>query len=216
MTNNLVKCKCNWISFEITEEAAKKEREEFMVYYNTLTRDQQISYYGEDGIVPYDESSLESYTGVRIPESQDDPIVALLDGLPIENHRLLKDRLVVDDPDNWVTDYLVGERIHGTAMASLILHGELDANEQSLPSKIYVRPIMRPGPIDFKTNRRIECIPDNILPTDILYRAVHLMFEGEGGSVPASAPSVRVINLSIGDPAHPLDHFPSPWARLVD
>ena len=41
------------------------------------------------------------------------------------------------------------------------------------------------------------------------------MFEGEG-AVPAQAPSVCVINLSIGDPARPFIHTPSPWARLLD
>ena len=41
------------------------------------------------------------------------------------------------------------------------------------------------------------------------------MFEGEG-AVPAQAPGVCVINLSIGDPARPFIHTPSPWARLLD
>lgn len=34
--------------------------------------------------------------------------------------------------------------------------------------------------------------------------------------VPAQAPDICVINLSIGDPARPFIHMPSPWARLLD
>ncbi|MFO0644106.1 MAG: hypothetical protein U0183_33070 [Polyangiaceae bacterium] len=59
-----------------------------------------------------------------------DPLVALLDGLPLENHRRLAGRLVVDDPDEWAETYPVASRCHGTAMASLILHGDLGANEE--------------------------------------------------------------------------------------
>jgi hypothetical protein len=54
------------------------------------------------------------------------PIVALLDGLPLQNHAQLQGRLLVDDPDGWEGSYAAKDRVHGTAMASLILHGELD------------------------------------------------------------------------------------------
>ncbi|MGD9579583.1 MAG: hypothetical protein AB7Y74_15200, partial [Syntrophorhabdus sp.] len=55
-----------------------------------------------------------------------DPIVAVLDGLPLENHRLLAGRLIVDDPDDWASEYPVIDRQHGTAMTSLIVHGDLN------------------------------------------------------------------------------------------
>ena len=166
-------------------------------------------------VIPYEESELESWQGGELPIPQDNPVVALLDGLPLENHGLLAEHLIVDDPDDWATDYVVRDRKHGTAMASLILHGELDAHDSILPSRIYVRPIMKPGLLDFQTNERIEGIPENILPVDIVYRAVRRMFDSDGEE-PASAPTVRVINLSIADPARPLDRFPSSWARLLD
>src|SRR5690606_25596003 len=60
------------------------------------------------------------------------PVVALLDGLPLENHSLLAGRLVVDDPDGWGVGYPASDRQHGTSMASLILHGDLGSGEQSL------------------------------------------------------------------------------------
>lgn len=52
------------------------------------------------------------------------PVVALLDGLPLENHSLLAGRLVVDDPDGWAEGYVALDRQHGTSMASLIIHGD--------------------------------------------------------------------------------------------
>ena len=47
------------------------------------------------------------------------PVVALLDGLPMQNHALLAGRLIVDDPDGWAAGYEAKDRVHGTAMASL-------------------------------------------------------------------------------------------------
>jgi hypothetical protein len=41
------------------------------------------------------------------------------------------------------------------------------------------------------------------------------MFEGVA-DVPAQAPDVKVVNLSIGDRERPFIHTPSPWARLLD
>ena len=48
-------------------------------------------------------------------------VIAVLDGMPMQNHRLLKDKLIIDDPDDFGTNYQVKDRKHGTAMASLIL-----------------------------------------------------------------------------------------------
>jgi hypothetical protein len=56
----------------------------------------------------------------------DQPIAALLDGLPIQNHVRLVNRLIVDDPENLEPSYAVAQRAHGTEMASLIVHGDLN------------------------------------------------------------------------------------------
>jgi hypothetical protein len=61
-----------------------------------------------------------------------DPVVALLDSLPLANHALLAGCLMVDDPDGWELIYEVKDRVHGTAMASLILHSEQDASAPTL------------------------------------------------------------------------------------
>ncbi|MCC6553916.1 MAG: S8 family peptidase [Polyangiaceae bacterium] len=146
------------------------------------------------------------------PGDRGSPIVALLDGLPIENHRKLTGLLRVDDPDGWAEKYPATDRHHGTAMASLILHGELDAPGATLRRSLYVRPILSPDP---NALCRQERIPDDVLAVDLLHRAVRRMFEGEGEELPV-APSVRIVNLSVGDSARPYYMYPSPWARMVD
>lgn len=143
-----------------------------------------------------------------------EPVVALLDGLPMQNHSLLANRIVIDDPDGWEADYEAKDRIHGTAMASLIVHGEIDAGQQPLHRPIYVRPVLRPDAADISA-RRAERTPANVLLLDLIYRAVRRICEGEGGQL-AAAPSVRVINLSIGDEHRLFEREISPWARLID
>jgi len=102
--------------------------------------------------------------------------------------------------------------MHGTMMASIIAHGDLNADELPLPSPIYIRPILRPN---FATQGAAETIPDNVLPIDLVYRAVKRIAEGEDGA-PAAAPRVRIVNLSVGDPHRHFDQSISPWARLLD
>jgi hypothetical protein len=99
-------------------------------------------------------------------------------------------------------------------MASLILHGDLNVADGPSRHSLYVRPLMRPDQRDWR-EPRIESMPANVLPPDLLRRAVRRMFEGEAGS-PAVAPTVRVINLSIGDAFHPYDRTVSAFARAVD
>lgn len=142
-----------------------------------------------------------------------DPIVAMLDGLPLANHTRLQGRLIVDDPDQWADAYLASERCHGTAMASLIAWGELDGAGAALAAPIYVRPIMRPDP---SSSSREECTPDDRLLVDLVHQAVRRMFEEVPGERPAAAPTVRVINISVGDGHRPFAGELSPWARLLD
>ena len=146
-------------------------------------------------------------------EAELPPVAAILDGVPNLQHLALKGRLLLDDPDNLAEQYQPGEKKHGTAMASLVVHGELvDGQSDPLQRLVYVLPIMQPDP---NTQNRDEHIPDEVFFEDRIERAVRRMYEGEGNT-PAQAPSVRVINLSIGDPARPFIHTPSPWARLLD
>ena len=145
---------------------------------------------------------------------EESPVVALLDGMPLENHERLAGRLIVDDPDGWTASYQANERHHGTAMASLIVHGELDALEEPLQRPVYVRPILKPDPRGWQRPRR-ECIPSDVLPIDLFYRAIRRIVEGDGKEPPV-APQVRIVNLSVGDPTQPFNRYISPWARLLD
>ncbi|MDZ4143115.1 MAG: S8 family peptidase [Burkholderiales bacterium] len=140
------------------------------------------------------------------------PIVAMLDGLPLANHARLQGRLIIDDPDQWAEAYPATERVHGTAMASLIAWGELDGAGSALAAPIYARPILRP---DSNSNPREECTPDDRLLVDLVHVAVRRMFDGAPG-VPPAAPTVRIINLSVGDRYRPFAGELSPWARLLD
>lgn len=141
------------------------------------------------------------------------PVAALLDGVPLLMHEALKERLLFDDPFDLERLYLPGERKHGTSMASLIVHGDLSSGQTiPLSRKVYCVPIMQPDP---NTTQRSEHMPDEVFVEDRINIAVRRMFEGTD-VVPAQAPQVRVINLSIGDPERPFIHTPSPWARLLD
>ena len=93
----------------------------------------------------------------------------------------------------------MSSRNHGTAMASLIIHGDLTSPGEPLDRPLYVRPIMRPH--DFVLGH--EQVIQNRLLTDLLHRAVRRIVEGEAGRE-AAAPSVRIVNLSIGAQAGPL------------
>lgn len=142
----------------------------------------------------------------------DEPIIALFDGLPQERHPLLNGLLSVDDPDDYTSSYQIIDRQHGTSMASLIARGDLSDDNLSLISrKIYVRPIMKPypNPLDATT----EFIPDDILIVDKIHEAVRRLFEPKAGQV---APTVRVINFSIGIGERLFYNMISPLAKLMD
>ena len=143
------------------------------------------------------------------------PVAAILDGAPNLFHEALRDRLVFDDPDTLADEYQPGEKRHGTAMASIVVHGELDGLTAPLTRKVYHLPVMQPNSQARSFGRHDEYFPDEIFFEDRIERAVRRMFEGEG-TVPAQAPGIKVINLSICDPELPFIHTPSPWARLLD
>ncbi len=144
---------------------------------------------------------------------QREPVVALFDGLPLTRHRLLDGCLIVDDPDEYERAYQARERVHGTAMASLICHGDLCEDAEPLKTPVYVRPIMQP--YRGFDGRFFERIPEGVLPVSLIHRAVRRLFEGEGEEPPVAA-SVRVINLSVCDLSRPFDRGMSSWARLLD
>lgn len=46
------------------------------------------------------------------------PVIAVFDGMPIQNHPLLRNRIIVDDPDEYAIKYESKYRIHGTSKLS--------------------------------------------------------------------------------------------------
>jgi len=142
-----------------------------------------------------------------------EPVVALLDGAPLEHHDLLIGRLIIDDPDNYQNRYAPSQQRHGTAMSSLIVHGDLSGGLAGLQRPVHVRPIFIPT-LDFR-NKTNEVTPDDELLVDLIHRSVRRLKEGDGKEGP-TAPSVKIINLSIGNPFQPFDRDLSPLARLLD
>ena len=139
--------------------------------------------------------------------------MAVFDGMPMQNHSLLRGRVIIDDPDNYATGYESKYRIHGTSMVSLAIYGDLKRNGTAISTPVYVRPILKPKQSGF--DMVTECIPNDSLFIDVLHRAVKRMMEGDGGDE-ATAPNTRIINLYIGDPVRQLAVTMSPTARLLD
>ncbi len=139
------------------------------------------------------------------------PRIALFDGVPMSNHAALANRLIIDDPDDHASKYALDQRHHGTAMASLIAHGDLSNPGVALSQPIYVRPIFVPHS-DLIRN---EIAPPDQLLVDLIHQAFRRVFERTGGGEAAS-PSVRIVCLALGDPARQFVRRLSPLARLLD
>jgi hypothetical protein len=140
------------------------------------------------------------------------PVVAVLDGVPVANHPLLRDRVEILDPDELESRYRVDERRHGTNMTSAVVWGDLSSPSRPLSRPVLVRPIMAPAS---DTLSRIEELPRDHLTPDLMLRAFRDLFEEVDGQ-PAAAPDVVIVNLSVGDPATPFDTLLSAWARIID
>lgn len=184
-----------------------------------LVQSEQIQFFRAAGQMavraPGDRTpSTMTYTG---PQPSGPARVALLDGLPLQNHSALANRLVVDDPDSFETDYRADARAHGTSMASLIIWGDLnDTNRSPIPQPLYVRPVMRPiFPPAWTQQEPYELVPEGSLVVDLVHRAVRRLFEPDGSVAPA-APEVALVNFSIGVLDRPFTGTLSPLARLLD
>lgn len=137
-------------------------------------------------------------------------VAALLDGYPIANHRLLSGRLEVEEVDISSTMVPVDRRYHGTAMASLIIHGDLALNEAPIDRSLKVVPVLA-APQDLADERTHA----DFLPIGLIYRAVTALKEGVDGGAPLG-PDVILVNHSLCDAEGPFIRRPSVWARLLD
>ncbi len=160
-----------------------------------------------------------SFPELQPSQLKQEPVVAILDGVPNLKHEALKGRLIFEDPDNLSDTYQAGQRQHGTAMASLVIHGDLSGNMNTLPRYVYCLPVMESKSNSSENSPSVESeseegFPDEIFFEDRIEKAVKRIFEGKG-DVPAQS-AIKIINISLGDPDRPFSHSPSPWARLLD
>ena len=119
------------------------------------------------------------------------PRVALLDGLPLGNHAALAGRLIIDDPDDIASRYTAGQRRHGTAMASLIVRGRIDAGGDPLKRPVYVHPILEPHRVF--TDQ--EVFSEDTLFIDVLHRALRRVLDRESETA-GMTEDVRIMSTS--------------------
>jgi hypothetical protein len=130
------------------------------------------------------------------------PILALLDGVPVAQHPLLIGALDVEDQFGLEPSALVTDRHHGTAMASLIVHGDRNSNARRLERRIHMVPVLGEN----------DRFPSDRLVIDMIYQAVTRMRQSDA----PSAPNILLINISLGNTRKPFHGQMSPWARLID
>lgn len=136
------------------------------------------------------------------PVVVNDPILAVLDGVPQVGHPLLRPHVSVEDLFGLEPNTLVAQRVHGSAMASLIVHGDRNRPEPPLPRQIHFIPVLGAA----------DRFPPDRLIVDLIYQAVLQM----RGPADPSAPHVIIINISLGNARRQFHGQLSPWARLLD
>jgi hypothetical protein len=131
-----------------------------------------------------------------------EPIAAVFDAVPVQAHPLLAGRLALDDPQD-LEARAVGARVHGTAMASLVLHGDLNDPPSPISRRVYFRPVMYAPPFGD------EIFDSGQLVIDVIVEAIMRMRADSGSQV-------VLVNLSLGDRTKPFSGKISTWARALD
>lgn len=157
----------------------------------------------------------ESYKNKSLDKSSilKQPIALVLDGSPMLGHELLVGR--VDFYDYFDYDRAYGnasDRIHGTAISSAVIYGDLSQEPVSpIGHKIHLWPVMYPN---YKSGGTSEFIPDDRLVVDLFYELLVSMLERDNGEL---LKSIHIINISLGCSNVRFNgYFVSPWARLID
>ncbi|WP_423596544.1 S8 family serine peptidase [Roseateles sp. MS654] len=145
------------------------------------------------------------------PDFERPCIAALLDGYPIERHDMLAGRVTVTEIDVAAAEAPAFSRHHGTSMASLIIHGDLES-PSSAPLN---RPLAVIPVLVAPSSTRRESTPAGKLPIGVIYRALNAIVTMNDGDSPEME-KVVVINHSICDDYAPFVRRPSPWSTLLD
>lgn len=141
------------------------------------------------------------------PALDGDPIAAIFDAVPLSAHPRLNGTLSIDDPFD-LEALAVGARKHGTAMASAVVHGDINAIwDRPLERRVhFVNMLFAPN-----DPNEPERFPD-LLPADMFERAILAMRTGDA----PTAQHVLIVNASLGDANKPFAGRLSGWARVVD
>lgn len=175
---------------------------------NKVMRIRPQSFYEAD---PREASNLtHPKPATPLPADDRPAIAALLDGYPLANHDLLAGRLVIKEVDIAASTVPVARRYHGTAMASLIVHGDLENGEPPVARRLAAIPVLAAP-----QNLGHECTPPDRLPIAIIYRAVMALVAARKDP-DDDARRIVVVNHSICDGEAPFARRPSYWAKLLD
>ena len=130
----------------------------------------------------------------------------LLDGTPIAGHRTLDGGVAIEDVHDLVDRSVVATRRHATAMASLILRGDLNSDGHPvLNSRLLAIPLL----VDTENG---ATSPDDRLFVDLVHTALQRAFRGDEPLVP----DAFVVNFSIGVRRSHFAGRVSSLARLLD
>jgi hypothetical protein len=135
-------------------------------------------------------------------------ITAILDGYPIAQHQALINHLHIHEVEVTGAGVPLTGRYHGTAMTSLIVHGDLHNHEASLSRKVVAVPVLTAS----LTGR--ETTPYGKLPIGVIYRSINSLLNA--GKTNAELANVTIINHSLCDTYSPFVRRPSPWGTLLD
>lgn len=141
------------------------------------------------------------------PELNEQPVVAIFDAVPQQSHPWIANWLSVSDPQD-LEALAVGPRVHGTAMASIVVHGDRNVVSQPIGRKLYFRALMYAPASDPFGNSRERFVDDRLV-IDLMVEAVRTMRE-EGHD------QIVAVNLSLGDPNKQYSGRVSAWARAID
>lgn len=130
----------------------------------------------------------------------------LLDGTPVAAHELLDGGVDIADIHGLVARSEVSQREHATSMASLILRGDISADNEPLSdTKLISVPIL----VDEADSARS---PRDRLLVDIVHIALQSVLEGDD----PIAPDVFVVNMAVGIVGSEFAGRVSSLARLLD
>ena len=138
----------------------------------------------------------------------DAPIrAALLDGTPVAAHEALNGGVIIEDIHDLVGLSAVNQRYHATAMASLILRGDLESDGRALQDTRLVS-----VPLLVEDDNGDSRSPENRLFVDLVHTTLTRLL---GGEEPLAA-DVFVVNFSIGVKDARFAGRISALARLLD